>query len=182
MKIRTLVGFPAVLAAAAMGVTAPAVAHGLQTTEAFDCGSKKLTVWLWPKGNPKGWAGFEKDSAPQVHAFNGWAAPPSATSLAGGSTLAGAIHAGIAGVEIGSNCAPKGSKKLHARSAGLARLSSASRLRCTFPSNPLIQIETLPNSSKRLNLVVANKLVITGFATVTTATVNYAKQYCTVRR
>jgi len=57
----------------------PAAASGSQITEPFTCGSKKVSLWLWPKGNPKGWAGFEKDSAPLAYAFNGWAAPRAAT-------------------------------------------------------------------------------------------------------
>lgn len=156
-------------------VVVPAAATGSQTTEAFDCGSKKLTVWLWPKGNPKGWAGFEKDSAPLAYAFSGWAAPTAITIAAG-------IHAGIAGVEIGSKCVPKGGKKLQARAVGLVRVSAATQLRCTFPSNPLIQIETLPNSNKRLNLVLAKRLVVTAYAAVTTATLSYTKQYCVTRK
>jgi hypothetical protein len=151
----------------------PVAASAAQVTEAFDCGSKTMTVWLRPKGNPKGWAGFEKDGAALAYAFNGWS-PPSA------DPLAAAIHAGIAGIEIGVNCAPKGAPRLRAEADRLVQTSAATRLRCAFPSHPLIQIETMPDGTKRLVLVVARRIVVKASTTLTRAAVAYAKELCSV--
>lgn len=166
---------------AALMISAVAVGGGsasparAQATQVFDCGSSKVTLWLWPKGSPKGWIpGYEKDSIPQAYAMNGWQSPVA-------TRLAAATHAGIAGVEIGQNCVPTSNLKAPLRRPPLTRIAAATKVRCAFPSHPLIQILTLSNGHKRLNLVLSPaKLVASADVTLSGATLLYAKQYCTL--
>ena len=159
----------------------PATAASPVTSPPFDCGSKKLMIWLWPKGAPQGWAGGSKSSRPEATGFNGWGAASAANTAV-------SIHAGTAGVQMGLLCAPpKGTTaKLPATAAALTWVSRAIRVRCAFPTTPLIQIQTSPlanqqinDAKQRLNIVLDRRtLVVTADVTVTTAKLGYARKYC----
>jgi hypothetical protein len=171
MVRRMLALVPALVALAA----GSAAAGGGQATEAFDCGSNKVTGWLLPQGNPKGFAaGWEKDTIPQAGFFNGWGRP----SI---PTVAAWANAGIGGVGIGHQCAPKGHLPSRLQRVPLVRVKVTARLRCSFPSRPLFQIVTLANGNKRLDVVLSSKTVVASASlTVVAATFDYAKQYCTM--
>jgi hypothetical protein len=162
---------PTVFAVAALSASA---STGV-ATEAFDCGSTNVTAWLLPQGTPKGFApGYEKDTIPAVEIFNGWGRP----SI---PTMAAYAHAGIAGVGFGRQCAPKGYLPSRLKRAALVRVKTPAKLRCSFPSRPLLRIVTLANGDKRLDVVISSKtLVASASLTTLTSTIDYAKTYCTM--
>lgn len=167
----------------ALGAMPATAASPVTSSEPFDCGAKKLTLWLWPKGNRNGTAGLPgsaTSSRPEADAVNGWAAD----SVANGAV---SIHAGTQGVEMGFRCAPKGAAaKLPATAGALTWVSRKIRVRCAFPSTPLIQVQTLPvanqkinNATQRFNIVLDRRtIVVTAEVTVTAAKLGYARKYC----
>jgi hypothetical protein len=172
MAKRSLVLLVPVFVAVTAFSTAPASAGN--ATEAFDCGSNKVTVWLLPQGNPKGFGGIEKDTIPSAGINNGWGLRPSV------STFAAEAHAGISGVGFGTQCTPKGYLPLRLKRVPLVAVKVAARLRCSFPTRPLFRIVTLDNGDKRLDVVLSSKtLVASARLTTATATFGYAKRYCT---
>ncbi len=169
--VRRMLALVPVLVALAAG---SASAGGGQATEAFDCGSKRVTGWLLPQGNPKGFAaGWEKDTIQQAGFFNGWGRP----SI---PTMAAWAHPGIAGVGIGLQCAPKGYLPSRLQRVPLVRVKVTARLRCLFPSRPLFQIVTLANGDKRLDVVLSKTVVASAGLTAVAASFDYAKRYCTM--
>jgi hypothetical protein len=145
-----------------------------QRPDAFDCGSNKITVWLWPKGHARGFSGLEKSDRGLAYAFNGWGNPTS-------DALDAEAGAGsVAGVEIGVSCVARPAGNPAPAAPGMARVTAPSRLECSFAAHPLIRVLTLPNGARRLDVFLAtSELVVTADVRPAGSVLRYARQHCT---
>ena len=138
----------------------------------YDCDSKRVTILFLPAGHGA-FGGFEASTVPGAIVFNGFA--PSLGTQAAGLE----VNPLTSGIGYGALCAPKRSLPTLTSLAN-TRVSAPSRLRCSFPRSPLIQITSLPNDNKRLRLVLPpNKLVVSATVKRTGSTLRFAENYCT---
>ena len=92
--------------------------------------------------------------------------------------LAEAGAAPIGGASYGALCAPRGSLG-SLTSVAKATTSKPSRIRCSFPSNPLLHVQVLANGNRRLRLVLSpRQLVVIADVRTKGSTISYSTKYC----
>jgi hypothetical protein len=139
----------------------------------WDCGYRNVTVWLWPHGH-KGFGTFSDNDRPWAYVMKGTRTKPSFTDR-----LAEAGAGPIGGASYGALCAPKGSLGSLTSTVN-ATASKPSRIRCSFPSNPLLHVQVLANGNRRLRVVLSpSQLVVIADVRTKGSTISYSTKYCT---
>lgn len=139
----------------------------------WDCGASNVTVWFWPRGH-KGFGAFSDTERPWAYVMKGTTrTKPSFTDR-----LAEAGAGPIGGESVGALCAPKGSLG-SPKSVANATTSKPSRIRCSFPSNPLLHVQAFANGNRRLRLLLSpSQLIVIADVKTKGSTISYSTKYC----